>query len=265
MKKLLMLFVLAATLISCSNNDDNTNTEKVLQKVIFYKNSANEKHWNFSDGLLRNITLADGTIVEEFVYDNQNRVVSDIKYANGIDGESTSVTYNADNTIKSIDGLPYTYNAATRTYAYSYVSNFTINCKVNENGLALDFLREGVGAGEYHMTYSNGNMTSFEKVAGGSIEITKNFNFTGEYFGVNPIYSAVIAVARVKSLTDPSFFVDCQASKDIPNGFDKGASDPNHYNYGAVPDSNLYMVGVEVLDSSNNFVGYYSFADYYYR
>jgi hypothetical protein len=263
MKKLLLFFVLVTTLFSCSS-DDNTPNTSTLQKVVFYRDSANERHWNINNNLLTNITLADGTIAEEFIYDIQNRLIRDTKFANGVVTETDIITYNADDTISTINGLPYTFNAATRTYAYSYGSNFTISCTVNDDMLAVDFTRTGVGAGVYHMTYDSGNMTSFEKITSGTTEVLKNFHFNGVY-GTNPIHDSVLAVARVKSLTDPGFFVDSQASAIMADGFDKGSSDPYYYNIGEVVDHNYSQFGVEILDSNNNFVDYYTFATYYYQ
>jgi hypothetical protein len=269
MRKLAFLFIAAIALTSCSNDNDTIAiaVPKTLQKVVFYKNSINERHWNISNNLLTNITLADGTIAEEFTYDNLKRVIKDVKYTNGIVTETNVITYNTDSTIQSINGLPYTYNAATQTYLYTYGSNFTINCKVNENKLAIDFVRTGVGASEYHMTYADGNMLSFEKVTNGAIETVKNFHFSGNIAEAGPVYKAILAVARVKSLTDPNFFVDCQVSKMNPDGFDKGTTDPYYYNYGAIPDmeGKLLQIGIEVLDNHNNPVSYYPFADYYYE
>lgn len=262
MKKFLLLFVLATTLFSCSN-DDNNNPTKVLQKIVFYNNSANERQWNISNNLLTTITLADGSLAEEFAYDNLNRVISDTKYTNGSVTETNIITYNTDNTIKTINSLPYTFDAASQTYAYSYGSNFTVNCQVNTDKLAVNYVRTGTNAGVYHMNYSNGNMISFEKTTNTTTEV-KNFHFDAG-FGNNPIYAAVLAVARVKSLTDPNFFIDCQASKSMANGFDKGTSVPYYFNYGQVPDTKLMQVGIEVLDSSNNAIDFYSFADYYYQ
>lgn len=263
MKKLLVLFVLATTLFSCSS-DDNTPTNLVLQKVVFYNNSPNERQWNISNGLLTNITLADGTVVEEFIYDNFNRVVQDIKYSNGLVTETHAITYDDQDIIQSIDALPYTYNPSTKTYAYSYGSNFTILCKVNDDRLAVDFIRTGFMPSEYHMTYAEGDMTSYKKVMNGSTDMVKNFHFDAA-FGSNPIYHAVLAVARVKTLTDPGFFVDCQASKNMANGFDGGSGVPYYFNYGIVPDARLMQVGIEVLDANNNAVDFYSFADYHYE
>ncbi len=263
MKRFLILLIVATTLFSCST-DDPTPTPSVLEKVVFYRDSANERHWNVSNNLLTSITLADGTLAEEFIYDAQNRLVSDIKYTNGVVTETDIITYNSDNTISSINNLPYTFNAVTRTYAYSYGSNFTINCTVNQDMLAVDFVRTGTNAGEYHMTYSNGNMNSFEKVTNGTTAVLKNFHFNGVY-GTNPIHDAVLAVARVKSLTDPGFFVDSQVSTTMADGFDKGSSDPNYYNYGEVIAHNYSQIGIEILDANNNFVDYYTFATYYYN
>lgn len=264
MHKILTLFVLATTLFSCSSDDSNAPVATVIEKVVFYKNSANEKHWNIENGLLTTITNADGTISEEFTYDAQNRVIRDVKYTNGIASETNTIDYNADNTIKTINSLPYTFNATTQTYDYTYGSNFTISCQVNSDKLAVNFVRTGFNPGEYHMTYANGNMTSFEKSTNETTVTLRNFHFDAG-FGSNPIYAATLAVARVKSLTDPSFFIDCQASENLANGFDQGSTSPFHFNFGQVPDTKLMQIGVEVLDSNNNAVDFYSFADYYYQ
>lgn len=263
MKNILLTVLLSFILFSCSTDDKNTSTSKVLEKIIFYRDSPNQRQWNFSNDLLQSITLADGSLAEQFIYDNQNRLVRNIKYNDGV-AETDIITYNADNTISTINGLPYTFNAATNTYAYSYGSDFTINCEVNSDMLAVNFTRTGTNAGEFHMIYTNGNMTSFEKITTNSTEVVKNFHFDTTLMN-NPIANAVLAVARVKSLTDPNFFIDSQTSKEVPTGFDKGSSDPNYYNYGAIPEEKLYQVGIEVLDTNNNPVNFYSFADYYFR
>ncbi len=114
------------------------------------------------------------------------------------------------------------------------------------------------------MTYANGNMLSFEKATSGTTDVIKNFHFDGLY-GVNPLHNAVIAVAKVKSLTDPGFFIESQVSANLANGFDKGSADPNYYNYGCVFTDRYYQYGVEILDVSNNSIGYYTFATYYFE
>ncbi len=275
MKKSFFLLLMAFGLFSCSNDNSNqTNTSlDLLQKVVFYRDSPNQRNWNISNGLLSNITLANGTIIEEFIYDNQNRLVSDIHYTGGLVSETTTITYNADNTIESINGLPYEYNATTSTYTYTYSSNFTISCQVNSDFLAENFVRTGSDAGEYHMTYSNGNMTSFAKINSSSANTIKNFHFDDVSYGVNPLYNAVLAVARVKSLTDPNFLIDGVASNSVAAGFDNGPTDPNYYHYGLASDTSTnpthnrkdFSIGVEVLDSSNNAIAFYAFADYIYQ
>ena len=271
MKTFISLFIAAITLISCSNDNNDTPVTTTIKKVVFYYNSPNERQWNISNDLLRNITLADGTVVEEFIYDNQNRVISDIKYTGGLVSETTAITYNADNTIQSINGLPYAYDSSSRTYTYSYGSSFAISCQVNSDFLVENFVGTGTSAGEYHMAYSNGDMTSFEKINSGSTEIIKNFHFDELY--ANPIHNAVLAVARIKSLTDPGFFIDNVASTRIAGGYDRGTSDPYYYSYGYTtttttnPTHNIkdFSIGIEVLDNGMNTVEQYSFADYIYQ
>lgn len=269
MNKLFSIILIAVTLFSCSSDDKETVIiPKTLQKIVFYRDSPNQRQWNISNGLLISITLADGTLAEEFIYDTNKRVIAEKKYTGGVLTETNTIAYTSDNIIESINGLHYNFDAATQTYIYSYGSNFTIHCKVNEDKLAVDFVRSGFKASEYHMTYANGNMTSFRKVNNVGSDVIKNFHFTtGMISEGGSFYNAVLSVAQVKSLTDPNFFVDCQVSKVDPDGFDNGVTDPYYYNYGAIPnmDGTLLQVGVEVLDSNNNPVSWYSFADYYYE
>jgi hypothetical protein len=267
MKNSLYLLLAVFALVSCSRDDSSAPTfgSGELEKVIFYRDSSTETQWIFENKLLTKITLADGTLVEAFVYDNLNRLVQDKKYDNGTLTATDVITYNADHTIKTINNLPYTFDSATRTYTYTYGSDFTINCEVNSDQLAVNFVRMGSNSSEYHMTYAGGNMTSYTKLSDDSTSEVKNFYFDAG-FGSNPIYEMILPVARVKSLTDPGFFTDCQVSKNLANGFDKGSSYPLHYNYGAVPDieGKLFQIGVEVLDGNNNNVDFYSFTDYIY-
>jgi hypothetical protein len=267
MKYSILLLLAVFGLVSCSRDESSATTtgSNKLQKVVFYHNSPNERQWVIENNFLTKIVMADETLAEEFIYDNQHRVIADKKYTNGILSSTDVITYNSDNTIRSINDLPYFYDAATHTYTYTYGSDFTINCEVNSDQLVLSYTREGSNAGQYQMTYANGNMTSYAQESNGAAAVVKNFHFDAG-FGTNPAYAAVLAVARVKSLTDPSFFIDGQASATLANGFDKGTMEPFHYNYGATPDieGKLFQIGVEVLDSNNNNVGFYSFADYYY-
>lgn len=267
MKQLFSILLIAVTLLSCSSDNDTQPvvTPTKLQKIVFYRDSASERHWNINNGLLTSITLADGSLAEEFIYDTENRVIADKKYSGGVLTETTTITYTSDNIIQSINGLHYNYDAATQTYTYSYGSNFTIICKVNEDRLAVDFVREGFNPSEYHMAYSNGNMLSFRKVNNGGTDELKNFHISGTSSTGTQFYNAILAVARVKSLTDPNFFADGQASKAIADGYDKGPTDPYDYSYGQLSniDGKILEVTVSVLDSNGALVSAYPFTDYY--
>ena len=263
MQKILILFVVASALSSCSSDDNNDNPGSVIEKVAFYRDSPNERQWHIKNGLLTNITLSNGTVVEEFTYDSQNRVVKDVQFTNSSASETTIITYNPDSTIKTINGLSCTFNASTQVYAYTDASNFNVNCQVNSNKLAVNYLRTGTNAIEYHMTYTNGNMTSYQKLNSSTADIVKNFQFEGSVI-VNPIYNAILPVLKLKSLIDPNFFIDGQSSKSIATGYEV-VNSAFHFNYGFISENNLLQIGIEVLDSNNNAVDFYSFADYYYQ
>lgn len=266
MKKLYFLFIAVIALTSCST--DNSNNDPVaptIDKVIFYRNSPNARQWNFNnDNLLNDITLADGSLAEKFFYDSEGRVTRDVIYTDGVVTDSYDITYNTDDTINSINGLEYNYDAATRTYSYTYSGSFSLVCKVNADLLAVDYSRTDTNTQDYHFVYANGNMTSFEKSVNGTTAAVKNFRFTTP-FGANPIANGILAVARVKSLLDPEFLTDSQVSETIPLGYDCGATDPYFYSYGFVPGDNYLSVGIEVLDSNNNDVTFIQYAEYYYQ
>ena len=120
MKKIISLFVLAATLFSCSSDKNSSaGNSSLLKRVDFYPNKPNESHWNFNNlGLLDNITKQDGTLVEKFVYDSNNNVIKDTKYNNGSVVADYNVTYDSANIITSINCVAYDYVYSAAGFRY---------------------------------------------------------------------------------------------------------------------------------------------------
>jgi predicted RND superfamily exporter protein len=266
MKHFLLLLLSAFTLLSCSNDESSSTT--FLQKATFYRNSPNERQWNFNtQGQLVNITLSDGTVVEEFTYNAQKNLILDVKYTNGVVTESYAVTYNANDIITSINNINCYYNSVSKTYSYNNGTT-TINCSVTNDGLVAGYYKvsntTAIAESSYQIIYNtDGNMTSFEKALSGVTTVAKNFYF-GNETNDNPIDEAILAVSRVKSIIDPDFFIDSLSSKSIATGFDYGVSNPYHYNYGFTDSENYHQIGVEVLNNQD-LVEFFLFAEYYYK
>ena len=175
-------------LLSCGF-DDNSSTSKVLQRIVFYRDSPNARQWNFSNNLLTSITLPDGSLAEEFIYDNQKRVIRDVKYTDGNIAETNNILYNPNGTIKSINGLEYDFDTATQTYSHS--GTFSMSCQVNPDFLAINYTRTGTDTKDYHMPYANGNMISFEvwlsiKKSGSISDFTRATGKTASAIGLLP-------------------------------------------------------------------------------
>ena len=185
MKKIVFLFVIFTTLISCSDNDDsNSINTDLLQRVDFYPSKTFENRWNFnSDGLLTTITDANNNLIEAFVYDSNNNIIQDIKYSSGTPSENYLITYNSNNKITSINSRSYDYNASENRYYYAD-GNETFSCELNADGLAthyLDFFDfPGVSDDiqtEFTFQYENGNLLNISGFGKSMSDVIINFSY----------------------------------------------------------------------------------------
>lgn len=272
MEKSHLLLLLAFALFSCNNDEELTTIDNsaMLQKVIFYRNSSNENHWNFNNrGLLDKITEPDGTLIETFEYDSNNNVTKDTKYTNGVVSMTYNITYNSNNIITKINLTDYNYDANANKYSYSNSSQ-TFSCQLNESKLATNYsLIENNPSGNtevnYLMNYTSGNMNSFEKINNSVVAEFKEFTYGSTTVGGNPLLNATLPVLKVKSLIEPDFFSNAVSSKLPIETVSFGSTNPEIQNYGWLvnKDGRLSMQSVEVFNS-NSLVDSYIYADYYY-
>ena len=271
MKKIISLFVLAITLFSCSSDDNSSvGNSSLLKRVDFYPNKPNESRWNFNNsGLLDNITKPDGTLVEKFVYDSNNNVIKDTKYNNGSIVADYIVTYDSANIITSINGVAYDYVYSAAGFRYSY-SNATENfsCEINNEMLLTEYTYSNTVSPEkkYKAVYSNNNMISFQRTNNGTVDLVRNYSFGSDTGNGNPLRNACLGVMKLKSLTEPEFFMDGIFSKSVVLALSFGAGNSIHYNYGLLTNSANYLSqhDIEVFDG-DTFVEYINYSKYYYQ
>lgn len=270
MKKVIFLFALTAILFSC-NSDDNSaiGNPNLLKRVDFYPNKPNEVRWNFNiSGLLDNITKPDGTLVEKFVYDSNNNVIKDTKYNNGSIVADYVVTYNSANIITSINGVAYDYVYSAAGFRYSFTTateNFS--CEIN-NDMLLTNYRYNISGVEkkYDAIYSNNNMTSFQRTNNATVDLVRNYSFGPDAGNGNPLRTACLGVMKLKSLTEPEFFMDGIFSKSVVLSSNFGAGNSIRYNYGLLTNSHNHLSqhDIEVFDG-DTFVEYINYSKYYYQ
>ena len=91
MKNIILLIAALAT---------NMVSAQLLESVVMNIGTANEAHYNFyENGLLKDKRKADGTLLMEFIYDDQQRVVTF-----NTSSFSRNFTYDSQNHITSING-----------------------------------------------------------------------------------------------------------------------------------------------------------------
>ena len=143
MKNLFCLVLMTFVSFSCSNSDENETTKNVidptkLKKVIFYPGIQIEEHWNFyNNGLLKEITKPDETIVQNFTYDSKKRLISSTLFGdNGID-ETHNFTYDKNDFVTSVDGEIVNYDSKTNSYYIGDTNQFYRTIVINSEKLLV--------------------------------------------------------------------------------------------------------------------------------
>jgi hypothetical protein len=259
MKKYHLILLLTFSLFSCNNDEEltTTNNSALLQKVVFYRNSSKENHWNFNNnGLLDNISQPNGTLIEKFKYDANNNVIEDIKYTNGVAVVTYNIIYNSNNIITKINNITYDYDVTTNKYYYSN-GNQSFICLLNNDKLATNYTliensTSGTNEVNYEMVYVNGNMNSFKKIENTVITNFKEFGYGASTVGGNPLLNATLPVLKVKSLIEPDFLGNAISSK-LPIetvGFGSTSNQSENYGWLIDKDGRLSMQSVEVFNSN---------------
>lgn len=142
MKKLIPFFLLTFIVFSCSDSDDSgvaipiIDTSK-LAKVIFDPKTPSEKHWNFyPNGLLKEITKPDGTILQNFVYDAKNNLLSSSIIAEPYN--SHKFTYNNTNFVAMIDDEKVNYDSTLDAFYTGVLGHIYRLTKINTEKLLID-------------------------------------------------------------------------------------------------------------------------------
>ena len=211
MKKLVCLVVLTFFSFSCSKSDENETQVNVIDptkvvKVIFFPGALNERHWNFNDnGLLKEITELDGTILQSFVYDTNNNLVNntihDIEYSEY--PIINNFTYDSNNYIISYNGQKVTYNALLNSYTIHNKDGFslinteiTLNDEqliVNEKENYIEEVTYSVQGFKAH--YINENMGGYAHNGEGGT----SYKYDNK---INPLKQALLPICRAMGISN---------------------------------------------------------------
>lgn len=237
MKKIILLFVLATALISCSSDESNSAINpNLLQRVDFYPGTSSEKRWLFnSSGLLTDITKADGTSLEKFIYDSDNNVVKYTIYEDGSAIENYLISYDSNNKITDINGKHYNYSTLENRYYYT-IGNESFSCYINNDGLAthyLDFFDYPNDSDdiltEFSFQYENGNLSRMSGFGNNLSDVEINFNYSNV---VNPLKIATLPVLKIKSILEPNFFNSGISSNNTKEYQSFALGHPESHSYG---------------------------------
>lgn len=269
MKKFCLLLSFVVISISCSSDSSEVTLDpNLLQRVDFYPGTSFEKRWLFNpDGLLYEITKADGTLIEEFIYDADNNVTQNIKYENGLPTENYLITYNSSNKITDINGKQYNYSASQNRYYYTigfddYSCSLNSDFLVTESHLIYDDTVDVYNT-DYYCDYTLSNMNSYRSYSWSSSEIDITYEFDNK---INPLKNALLPVFRFKSLIDTVFFNGSLSS--INNIISQAyfSVDPESHTYDYIYNSiNLPLTQTRNDYSNGVFEGSLVSANYYYQ
>lgn len=270
-KKILLGFILSTMLFSCNSEDSATTINPDLfQRVDFYPGTSFEARWIFnSDGLLTDITKADGTPIEKFFYDTNDNVIQDIKYENGLPTENYLITFNSNNKIENINGKQYNYSVSENRYYYT-LGNETFSCNLNADGIAthysdyFDFPDEGDDIQtEFSFQYENGNLLNMSGFGSNMGEVEVNFNYG---MVINLLKIATLPVLRIKSILDPYFFNSGISSDNVKEYQSYAAEDPETHSFGMLfyPSNKIELLTQENF-SNGVFESNLTNSYYYYQ
>lgn len=273
MKNFCLFFIAVFTLLSCSNDttDQTTIDPNLLQRIDFFPGLTFERRWVFNtDGLLKEITKSDGTIVQDFIYDNNNRLINSTVFNDNGFNQTYTFTYDNNNFVNSVNGETVNYNVGLDSY---YVGNLSQNyrlTKINSDKLLVygktsyqDFDENGNPFetiwNEITVNYTNNNLMSYWP--------NDSCNFFTYDSQTNPLRNAILPICRAFSFIENSRWVDgLYFSPNNPLSHDYCSEDPESevYNYTYNTD-NLPLIQTR----DNYYQGVYentiTSAKYYYQ
>lgn len=273
MKNFCLFFIAVFTLLSCSNDttDQTTIDPNLLQRIDFFPGLTFERRWVFNtDGLLKEITKSDGTIVQDFIYDNNNRLINSTVFNDNGFNQTYTFTYDNNNFVNSVNGETVNYNVGLDSY---YVGNLSQNyrlTKINSDKLLVygktsyqDFDENGNPFetiwNEITVNYTNNNLMSYWP--------NDSCNFFTYDSQTNPLRNAILPICRAFSFIENSRWVDgLYFSPNNPLSHEYCSEDPESevYNYTYNTD-NLPLIQTR----DNYYQGVYentiTSAKYYYQ
>lgn len=238
MKKLYFLLISICLLTSCSDdsstNDPNPN---FLQRVDFYPNLTFERRWLFNtNGLLNKITKADGTIVQNFTYDSNNRLISSTLFNDNGINETHTFTYDNNDFVTSVDGVVVNYDSTINAYYTGDLNQGYRLTKINNEKLLVEgktaYTDYDVDVGYYEVildnifvNYSNNNNVLYISPNESCSSFTYDSNS-------NPLRNATLAICKAFSYIENSRWV---------NGQNNSTNNPLTQNYCSEdPESEVY-------------------------
>ena len=237
MKKFYLLISFVIVSISCSSDDEQHNISQnphLLQRVDFYGGNSVYRYWLFNrEGLLTEITKADGTLVEKFVYDTNNRLIQDTKYFNGAITETFNITYDSSDFITQVNDTAYDYSYYFHKYYYTS-GNINYECLIDadfimkESHKIFDDSVDQYYDNDYCNHDASRNMIGYSSSATFNGGPNCSYTYTDT---TNPLRDATMSVLRAKSLYDPHFLADGLSSRNNKATLHYMAEDPESYVY----------------------------------
>ncbi|HRG17877.1 MAG TPA: hypothetical protein PLP39_02195 [Flavobacterium lutivivi] len=216
MKKLCVycLFFLVIIVSSCSSDSSSTTDEpnpNLLQRVDFYSGTSFETRWIFNtDGLLSQINKADGTIVQDFIYDDQNRLTSSTKYNSPSPNQVYTFTYDANGFVATVNGVTVNYDSTLDAYYTGILNQNYRLTKINNEKLITNaktvFVEiedgETIETEWYliNVNYLNNNITSYFP--------DESCNYLTHDEKINPLRNATLAICRAFSFIENSPWIN---------------------------------------------------------
>ncbi|HNP32638.1 MAG TPA: hypothetical protein PKN96_05050 [Flavobacterium sp.] len=240
MKKFYFLLVTICALSSCTNDSASTvePNPNLLKRIDFYPGTVSERHWLFNaEGLLYQVTKADGTVVQDFTYDSHNRLINANLNDYGL-SESHTFTYDSNDFVTTVDGTVLHYDSSLQAYYTGDLSIAYRLTKINSEKLLLDGRsvvidndESGISQTEWNtilVTYSNGNISGFSP---GDSCVSYSYDTN-----INPLRNATLPICRAFSFVMNSRWVDGKVnSANNPLTENYCIEDPEsevyHYNY----------------------------------
>ncbi len=274
MKKFYILLISIFALTSSCTSDSESTTQpdpNLLQRVDFNPNTINEKRWLFdADGLLIEITKANGNVIQNFNYDSRNRLISSTIYNDSGSNETHTFTYSNTDFVTSVDGVTLNYDATLGAYYTGDLNQSYVLTKINNDRLLvysktafmdeidLGVFEEIIG-NELTVEFTNSNILGYFP--------NEQCNFLSYDNKTNPLKNATLAICRAFSFVPESRWVfDYCVSANNVMTHRYCLEDPESYVYHYIYNSNNLP---QTQTSDSYYLGVYentvTSINYYYQ